>query len=54
MLQVLGESKQKAALRKLMEVARADASVEMRKQAVRLLGESKDPEALKFVEDLLK
>lgn len=52
-LQALGESRQKAALRKLMDVARTDSSVEMRKQAVRLLGESKDPEALKFVEDLL-
>ncbi len=54
LLHALGESRQKTALQKVMNVARADASVEMRKQAVRILGESKDPEALKFVEDLLK
>ncbi|MEJ7709005.1 MAG: HEAT repeat domain-containing protein [Pyrinomonadaceae bacterium] len=54
LLQALGQSRQKTALQKLINVARADASVEMRKQAVRMLGESKDPEALKFVEELLK
>ncbi|MCA1630701.1 MAG: HEAT repeat domain-containing protein [Acidobacteria bacterium] len=54
LLRGLGESGQKAALRKLMDVARRDPSVEMRKLAIRLVGESKDPEALKFLEELLK
>ncbi len=49
-----GDSKHKVAVRKLMTIARNDPSVEMRKIAVRYLGESKDPEALKFLEDLLK
>ena len=37
-----------------MTIARSDPSVEQRKLAVRYLGESKDPEALKFLEELLK
>ena len=54
LLRAFGDSKQKVAVRKLMLIARNDQSVEMRKIAVRYLGESKDPEALKFLEDLLK
>jgi len=42
------------AVRKLMTIARSDPSVEQRKLAVRFLGDSKDPEALKFLEELLK
>jgi HEAT repeat protein len=53
-LHSLSESKQKAALRKLMEVARRDPSIEMRKMAIHWIGESKDPEALRFLEDILK
>ncbi|MDT7605453.1 MAG: hypothetical protein QOF61_3450 [Acidobacteriota bacterium] len=53
-LHALSDSRQKAALQKLMEVARRDQSVELRKLAIRLIGESRDPEALKFLEDLLK
>jgi len=41
-------------VRKLMAIARSEQSVDLRKMAVRKLGESKDPEALKFLEDLLK
>ena len=37
-----------------MAIARSDQSVDLRKMAVRQLGESKDPEALKFLEDLLR
>jgi HEAT repeat protein len=37
-----------------MIIARNDQSVELRKLAVRYLGQSKDPEAMKFLEDLLK
>jgi HEAT repeat protein len=54
LLRAFGDSKQKSALRKLMTIARTDPSVEHRKIAVRYLGNSKDPEALKFLEDLLK
>jgi HEAT repeat protein len=53
-LRALGESHQKSALRKLMDVARRDASLDLRKMAIRQIGESKDPEALKFLEELLK
>jgi HEAT repeat protein len=54
LLRSFGESKQKSAVRKLMTIAKNDPSVELRKTAVRYLGESKDPEALKFLEDILK
>jgi HEAT repeat protein len=54
LLRAFGDSNQKAAIHKLMIIARNDPSVEMRKVAVTYLGQSKDPEALKFLEDLLK
>ena len=54
LLRAFGDSQQKSAVRKLMMIARNDPSVEMRKMAVRYLGQSKDPEAMKFLEDLLK
>jgi HEAT repeat protein len=55
LLHALGESKQKAALRKLMSVARNQAEpVELRRAAVNRIGESKDPEARQFLEELLK
>jgi HEAT repeat protein len=54
LLRAFGDSKHKVAVRKLMTIARNDPSVELRKLAVRYLGESKDPEALKFLEELLK
>jgi HEAT repeat protein len=54
LLHGLGDSQQKTALHKLMDVARRDQSVELRKLAIHLIGESRDPEALKFLEDLLK
>ncbi|HET9477991.1 MAG TPA: HEAT repeat domain-containing protein, partial [Pyrinomonadaceae bacterium] len=50
----LSMSKHQVAIRKLMTIARSDPSVELRKTAIRYLGQSKDPEALKFLEDLLK
>jgi HEAT repeat protein len=53
-LHAFGESRQKAALHKLMDVARRDPSVEMRRVAIHYIGESRDPEALKFLEDILK
>ncbi len=48
------QSGQKRALRKLMDVARSDASIELRKKAIFWLGQSRDPEATKFIEELLK
>ena len=54
LLRAFGNSHEKNALHKLMTIARNDPSVDLRKLAVRYLGESKDPEALKFLEDLLK
>ena len=54
LLNALGESGQKAALRKLMQIARTDPSVELRRHAIRRIGESKDPEALRFLEEILK
>jgi hypothetical protein len=37
-----------------MEVARGDASREMRKQAIHWLGQSRDPRAMKLLQDLLR
>lgn len=54
LLRAFAESPQKNAVRKLMTIARNDPSVERRKLAVRYLGQSRDPEAMKFLEDLLK
>ena len=54
LLRAFGDSKQKIALQKLMSIARNDPSVELRKMAVNYLGQSKDTEALKFLEELLK
>ena len=54
LIRAFGDSHQKVALRKLIAIARSDQSVELRKLAVRQLGESKDPEALRFLEELLK
>ncbi|MDQ3805030.1 MAG: HEAT repeat domain-containing protein [Acidobacteriota bacterium] len=53
-LRALAETKQKSGLRKLLDVARRDPDVELRKRAVSLLGESDDPEAAKFLEELLR
>jgi alkyl hydroperoxide reductase subunit AhpF len=53
-LHALSESSQKAALHKLMDVARRDPSIELRKSAIHWIGESRDPEALKFLEEIIK
>jgi HEAT repeat protein len=44
----------KAALRKLMAIGKSDAAPELRKEAIFWIGQSRDPEAIKFIEDLLK
>ena len=44
----------KAALQKLMAIAKSDPSPELRKEAIFWIGQSRDPEAIKFLEDFLK
>ncbi len=48
------QSRSKTALQKMMQIAKTDSSVELRKKAIFWLGQSRDPEAQKFIEDLLK
>jgi HEAT repeat protein len=54
LLHAFSQLKQERALLKLMDVARTDASRELRKQAIHWLGQSRDPRALKFLQDLLR
>ncbi|HYE73790.1 MAG TPA: HEAT repeat domain-containing protein, partial [Blastocatellia bacterium] len=54
LLHALSESHSKEALNKLMQIARTDPSLKNRKTAVFRLGQSRDPEVLKFLEELLK
>ncbi|MBS1809938.1 MAG: HEAT repeat domain-containing protein [Acidobacteria bacterium] len=54
MLYAFSQSKSKEALQKLMQVAKSDSSVALRKKAVVYLGQSNDPDASKFLEDILK
>jgi HEAT repeat protein len=51
---VMSQSTGKSAMRKLMEIARSGSSVELRKKAIFWLGQSRDPEARKFIEELIK
>jgi hypothetical protein len=46
------ESKEKAAVRKLMDVARHDQSLKLRQVAIHFLSRSSDPEARKFVQEI--
>jgi HEAT repeat protein len=50
----LGQSNQKKAVGKLIDIARSDKSPELRREAVICLGRSNDPDAEKFLEELLK
>ena len=50
----LGGSKSKAGLQKLIELAKKETSIELRRQAILALGRSSDPEAIKFLEGILK
>jgi HEAT repeat protein/outer membrane protein assembly factor BamD (BamD/ComL family) len=54
MLFAFSQSKSKEGLQKLMQVAKNDTSIAMRKKAVVYLGQSNDPEASKFLEEILK
>jgi len=53
-LSELGDSQSRPALMKLMKVAKEDPSIRMRKRAISLLAESEDPEAIKFLEGIVK
>jgi tetratricopeptide (TPR) repeat protein len=50
----LAESKQPAAARKLLDIARSDRSDKLRLEAIYSLRTSKDPEIIKFLQDLIK
>jgi hypothetical protein len=50
----LAESKQNQAAAKLLDIAKKDKSDKLRLEAIRSLGNSKNGEALKFLEDLIK
>jgi hypothetical protein len=46
--------RQKSAVRKLIDIAKNDPSVEMKKKAIFWLGQSRDPEAMEFFKEILK
>jgi outer membrane protein assembly factor BamD (BamD/ComL family) len=50
----LGQRGGKTGLQKLLTVARSDSAQSLRERAVYYLGQSKDPEALKLLEQLIK
>lgn len=54
LISALGESKQAAAIRKLIDIARNDKSDKLRLEAIYFLRNIKDPEVVKFLEDLIK
>lgn len=53
-LDILGETQSKHAIKKLMAVAQSSASIKVRKKAMFWLGKSNDPDAVTFLERLLK
>ena len=50
----LGQTGKKRALQKMMDIAKRDPSLQVRKDAIFWLGQSRDPEAAKFLEEILK
>ncbi|HEX8088302.1 MAG TPA: HEAT repeat domain-containing protein [Blastocatellia bacterium] len=50
----ISQNHSKQGIRKLMEIAKSDALVELRKEAVTWLGQSGDPDAAKFLEEIVK
>lgn len=54
LFRIFAESKQPAATRKLLDIAKNDKSDKLRLEAIYSLRTSKDPEVLKFLEDLIK
>jgi hypothetical protein len=54
LIDLLSESRETAALKKLMQIATADASIRLRKAALSAIGESEHPDAAGFLEKLLR
>lgn len=54
MLFAFSQSRSKEGLQKLMQVAKTDASMTLRKKAIVYLGQSNDPESSKLLEEILK
>jgi HEAT repeat protein len=52
-LNLLSQSNEKTGLEKLFSVAKGDSSPLLRQTAIRLLGQSKDPVAVKLLEQLI-
>jgi HEAT repeat protein len=53
-LEAIGQYQNRRASQKLMEIVRSNAPVERRKKAIQNLSRSKDPEVLRFLEDILR
>jgi HEAT repeat protein len=53
-ISALGSTGQKPATKKLMDIARSESSMTLKKRAVSALSRSKDPEVLSFLEELIK
>lgn len=53
-IDLLGESRETAALNKLMQIAAGDSSTKLRKEALSAIGDSDHPDAAAFLEKLLK
>ena len=53
-LDAIGHYQNQRAYQKLMQVVKSNESLERRKKAMNMLGRSKDPVVLKFLEDMLK
>lgn len=53
-ISALGRTGQKQATKKLMEIARSDSSVTLKKRAISALSMSRDPEVLTLLEELIK
>jgi HEAT repeat protein len=53
-IEALGESRESAALNKLMQIAAGDASTKLRKEALSAIADSDSPDAVAFLEKLLK
>jgi hypothetical protein len=53
-LNLLSQSGGKTSLEKLIAVAKGDSLPILRQRAIHLLGQSKDPEAFKLLEQIIK
>ncbi len=53
-IEVFGESRETPALNKLMQIAMGDASIRLRKAALAAIGDSEHPEAVRFLEEILR